>query len=112
MIYRELRRKDDVPDLLKFVPFFDWDRCKAARQELVSAFLTSRWAPGDLALTACRCDDVSRILNRTVKAHGGEDYLNRVSDDLARLPAACRDPVEKAIAAIRSYRTSKNDWSD
>lgn len=112
LIYRELRKKDDLPDLLKFVPFFDWDRCKAARQELVSAFLSSNWAPGDLALTACRCDDVGRILRRTAKAHGGEPYLGHISADLGRLPDGCRKPVEKTIAAIRSDRTSKYDWLD
>ena len=112
MIYRELRKKDEVPDLLKFIPFFDWDRCKAARQELVTAFMSSAWAPGDLALTACRCDDIGRILRRTAKANGGEGYLNRVADDLARLPDGCRVPVQKTVAAIREDGTSKYDWRD
>lgn len=38
----------DVPDLLKFVPFIDWDRCKSARREFVSAFMSSSRAPADL----------------------------------------------------------------
>lgn len=112
MIYRELRKKDEVPDLLKFMPFFDWDRCKAARHELVTAFMSSAWAPGDLALTACRCDDIGRILRRTAKANGGEEYLSRVAGDLSRLPDGCRVPIQKTVAAIRIDRTSKYDWRD
>ncbi len=102
IVYRELAKQDDVPDLLKLFPFFDWDRCKVARQELVSAFMSSKWAPGDLALTACRCEDVGKILRRTAKAHGGEAYLARVAADLSNLPDGCRKTVEKVISTIES----------
>ena len=112
LIYRELATKDDVPDLLKFVPFFDWDRCKAARQELVSAFMSSSWAPGDLALTACRCNDLGKILRRTAKAHGGNGYIRRVEADLARLPDSCRKPAVQTIRSIRSDWSSTLDWRD
>lgn len=112
LIYRELAKKDDVPDLLKFVPFFDWDRCKAARQELVSAFMSSSWAPGDLALTACRCNDLGKILRRTAKAYGGDGYIGRVAADLARLPDGCRKPAAQTISSIRSDWSSKFDWRD
>lgn len=111
-IYRELAKEDDVPDLLKFVPFFDWDRCKSARRELVSAFMSSAWAPGDLALTACRCGEVGKILRRTAKSYGGDTYIGRVMDDIWRLPADCRDTVEETILAIRSARSLKYDWRD
>jgi hypothetical protein len=112
LIYRELAKKDDVPDLLKLVPFFDWDRCKAARQELVSAFMSSSWAPGDLALTACRCNDLGKILRRTAKAYGGDGYIGRVAADLARLPEGCRKPAAQTISSIRSDWSSNFDWRD
>jgi GTPase-associated protein 1, N-terminal domain type 1 len=112
LIYRELAKKDDVPDLLKFIPFFDWDRCKAARQELVSAFLSSSWAPGDLALTACRCNDLGKILRRTAKSYGGDNYIVRVEADLSRLPDGCRKPAAQIISSIRSDWSSKFDWRD
>lgn len=73
VVYRELSAKDEVPDLLRFVPFLDWDKCKAARRELVEAFMTSpSWTPEDFALTAYQCMDMERIFNRTREAHGGE----------------------------------------
>lgn len=112
LIYRELAKKDEVPDLLKFVPFFDWDRCKAARHELVSAFMSSSWPPGDLALTACRCNDIGKILRRTAKAYGGDSYIGKVKADLARLPDGCRKPAEQVIASIRSDWSLKFDWRD
>jgi hypothetical protein len=111
-IYRELAKEDDVPDLLKFVPFWDWDRCKAARQELVSAFMSSSWPPGDLALTACRCSDVSRILRRTAKSYGGDSYIERISGDLGGLPANCRKTVNKTISTLKADWSAKYDWRD
>jgi hypothetical protein len=107
MIYRELKKRQDVPRLLKFVALFDWDRCKGAREELVSAFMSSSWPPSHLALTACRCSDIARILRRTAKADGGEAYLNRIVLDLARLPDDCRGSVETVIDSICSSRSSK-----
>ncbi|PWY53353.1 hypothetical protein [Pseudomonas sp. RW409] len=104
LIYRELAKDDDVPDLLKFVPFVDWDRCKTARHELVDAFMSSSWKPGDLALTACRCDDVVRIFKRVVKSNGGDKYLSRIEKDLGRLDDDGRRLVKRVIAEIRPDR--------
>ena len=112
VLYRELAKKDDVPDLLQFVPFFDWDRCKAARRELVFAFMSSDWAPGDLALTACRCDDVGKILRLVAKSYGGDIYIDRVAADIGRLPDSCRETVERSISRIKSDQSSKYDWRD
>lgn len=112
VVYRELAKNDDVPDLLRFVPFLDWDRCKAARRELVSAFISSSWAPGDLALTACRCDDVDRIMRRTAKSYGGYGYIDLVSADTERLPDGCRKSVERAISSIKSDARSMYAWRD
>jgi hypothetical protein len=112
IIYRELGKEHDVPALLKFLPFLDWDRCKAARQELVSAFMSSTWQPGDLALTACRCGDISRILRRTAKAYGGDVYINRLESDLKRSPNNCREQVSQTTSNIRSDWSSKYDWQD
>jgi len=112
-VYQELGRTNDVPDILKFIPFVDWDRCKSARYELVSAFLSSSiWAPADLALTSCRCGDIGKIFHRVAKSHGGEAYLNRVAGDLGQLPPECRNAAAKAIADIRSDRSLKYDWRD
>lgn len=110
VIYRELAKDDDVPSLLKFVPFYDWDRCKTARRELVDAFMSSSWSPGNLALTACRCRDATRILNRVAGSFGSEEYLARIEDDLGHLSDGDRRTVKRAIAEIRSGKSHKFDW--
>ncbi|SIR73769.1 hypothetical protein [Pseudomonas putida] len=99
-LYNELASSDDVPELLKFVPFFDWDRCKAARRELVEAFISSSWRPGDLALTAYRCSDVAKILECVNKSHGGGRYLSLVENDLDRLGKDVRKTVERIISQV------------
>jgi hypothetical protein len=110
MIYRELAKADDAPDLLMFFPFFDWDRRKTARRELVDAFMSSSWNAGDLALTACRCGEVDLILKRVAKSLGGEEYLARVESDLSRLNADDQRVVMHTVAEIRSDRSHKFDW--
>ena len=101
MVYRDLAQEDETPDLLKLMLFFDWDRRKVARQELVSAFLASSWSPSHLALTACRCSDVAKILRKAASSYGGDAYINRIASDLASLPVECRDSVVRTIDSIR-----------
>ena len=104
-VYRELARQNEVPDLFKFIPFLDWDRCKAARRDLVSAFVASPvWAPWHLALTGCLSSDVERILGRLPKSYGWEAYLERLSSELHHLPDNCRDQANEVIVSLRSGR--------
>ncbi|MHC8364044.1 GAP1-N1 domain-containing protein [Pseudomonas sp. LS2P72] len=106
-IYRELSKANDVPDLLKIFPFFDWDRCKAARIELVDAFMSSSWRAGDLAATACRCGDVAKILKQVAGSHGGEKYLTRIENDLDRLDDGGRHLIKNTAAQIRAEKSYK-----
>lgn len=104
LIYRELSKADEVPDLLNIFSFFDWDRCKTARRELVGAFMSSSWHAGDLALTAFRCHDIARILKLVAKSNGGEEYLARIEKDQYRLSDDDRGVVMRTIAEVRSGR--------
>ncbi|KQV53300.1 hypothetical protein ASC95_11160 [Pelomonas sp. Root1217] len=105
VVYRELASKDDVPDLVRFIPFLDWDRCKSARKELVDTFLVaSAWAPEDLALTAFLCLDLDRILGRVAESHGGDQYLAHVLVGSQRLPDGPRVATEAAIEGIRKAK--------
>ncbi|MDU9416279.1 hypothetical protein [Pseudomonas sp. zfem005] len=100
-LYRELARSNDVPDFLNFVPFFDWDRCKTARRELVDAFISSSWKPGDLALIAYHCNDVVKILEHVSKSYKGGEYLSLIENDLSRLNANGQEMVARTISGIR-----------
>lgn len=99
-IHRELAKADDVPDLFRFIPFLDWDRCKAARNELVDAFLSSSWHPRDLALTACRADEVARIFGRVARQPNGTAYIKRIALEALELPDKCRAEVQAEISHV------------
>lgn len=104
VVYRELAAREEVPDLLRFVPFLDWDKCKAARRELVEAFISSpAWAPEDFALTAYQCLDLDRIINRMFRTYGGDRYLDLVLAGADRLPPPCRDATVAAIHRVRGH---------
>ena len=108
VIYLELVRQDKGTNLLEQMLFLEWDRSKVARRRLVRAFLSSAvWTPSDLALTACRCSDVERILRRTMKSFGGRDYLDKIGEDLQSLPENCKELTTQAIVDIRSELSDK-----
>ncbi len=104
IVYREQAKSDDTSDFLRFIPFLEWDRCRAARHELVEAFMSSSWKAGNLALTACRCRDTTKILERVLWSSRGEEYLARIENDLGRLDDESRRLVKRTIAEIRSVR--------
>ncbi len=104
IVYRELSAQDEVPEILKFVPFLYWDKRKAARRELVDAFLSSSvWAPEDLALTAYLCMDLDRILGRVRNAYGGAKYFDQMLERSAKLPIECREAVQAAAERPPSF---------
>ena len=108
IIYLELVRQDKGANLLEQMLFLEWDQRKVARRRLVRAFLSSAvWTPSDLALTACRCSDVEKILRRTMKSFGGRDYLDKIGEDLLSLPESCKEHITQAIVDIRSELSDK-----
>ena len=108
-VHRELAKFDEIPDLLKFIPFFDWDRCKAVRHELVDAFMSSCWPPSDLAMIACRAGEVSRILRRIDNLHGGRIYIERLASELHKLPESCKITVENELSRRQNVRFSRHE---
>jgi hypothetical protein len=104
LVYNELVKLDDVTEILSLIPFFTFDQRKAARTQLVNAFLSSPvWAPGDLALTACLCSDTKKIFERIATSFKGTAYIDRISADLARLPPHFQKQVNLAIAEMHSW---------
>lgn len=113
VVYRELAKEDEVPDLLRFIPFFDWDRCKSARRELVDTFLRSRvWSPADFALAGLYSDDLPRFLRRMAKADDGGKYIARIEEGLYALPGEVRAVVSQTISNLHRDWPTKYDWRD
>lgn len=111
-IYRELAKADEVPEFFKFLPFMDWDRSKAARHELVDAFMSSSWPPHHLALAACRSNETVRIIRRIAKQRGGDTYIKRLTTEVDKLPEVCKKAIKSAISQVRSNPSANFDWRD
>ena len=99
-IYDGLRKGSDNFRLMKLFIFTGWDKCKIARKNLVRAFVTSKWPPVDLAITAFHSRDLSRILKRLLKEPRGSSYLAKIEKGAQRLEEAIREPIQKAIGKV------------
>ena len=103
LVHRELARVDGGSDFFIFMRFFHWDRCKTVRHELVDAFMSSCWPPSDLAVTACRTNEVAKILGHIGAQHGGTNYLKKIMSDIHAIPKYCGDLIESEF-----YKISKD----
>ena len=109
-IYNGLRKGSDNFRLMKLFIFTDWDKCKIARKNLVRAFVTSKWPPVDLAITAFHSRDLSRILKRLLKEPRGSSYLAKVEKGAQRLEEAIREPIQKAIEKAKNSGSFISDF--
>jgi hypothetical protein len=101
LVYRELQSEKDTPGWLSAFLFADWDRCKIARRDLVSAFIQSSWPPADLLVAALDTGDTQEVLYRLTREHRGEMYLSAIEQDLSRLPDAQRKAIRREIDTFR-----------
>jgi hypothetical protein len=108
--YQELAKSNDNPELKTLFFYFDWDRCKTARNEIVRAFMLSSWRPGNLAIIACRCGDMAKIFKQVARSYGGEEYLIRIKNDLSQLADDDRNQVKNLITEILADKSSEFSW--
>ena len=96
-VYDELRNGKHLFLLGEFFDFFDWDRCKVARRELVRAFMKSHWPPVDLAIVADRSGDLVRVLRRVLKEPKGQKYMRRIGEGAMHIAG---DDGERILSAL------------
>ena len=108
-IYDGLRKDREKFGLKNFISFVDWDKCRIARKDLIRAFMTSKWPPVDLAITAFRACELSKFLKRLLKEPDGPSYLAKVEKGAKRLEEVIRKPILKAIKEVRNSRSSIPD---
>lgn len=108
LVFRELQNVADVPAIMRFVPFLYLDRRGPAIDELIDAFMSSSWNPGDLALIAFRCSESSSVLKRVARTPGGENYLEKMLMDLDRLESDCRTMTRRLISEIQNEHHRRN----
>jgi len=117
VVYAQLLRSKDendfklIPALLKlpFTFFADWDRAKAARRDLVEAFLRSSWPPADLLLAGLKAGIGDKILRRVSRSYVGNQYISAIEQDSYRLPPSIQTRLKTTILNFQTNLKS-NDW--
>jgi hypothetical protein len=62
--------------------YFDWDKAKTLRKEVLNSFVGSCWAPEDLAFLASKCQILRKVIHRLQRKWGGDDYIRRMMNGL------------------------------
>jgi len=83
--------------------YFDWDKGKKLRKDLIECFMSSSWPPEYLALTASRCQILRKVFNRLRKKWGGDEYLKTVVEGLKS-----RD-TQEALSVLRELSVIMDD---
>jgi hypothetical protein len=108
-VYFELLRSTGEEDfrrlpsllLLPLSIFYDWDRAKSARNEIVDAYLHSSWPPADLLLTSIAVGTQNETLHRLAGTHRGREYLGAIDRDSHRLTPAQFAEVQDCLSRSR-----------
>ncbi|MEZ4447894.1 MAG: hypothetical protein R3B09_00355 [Nannocystaceae bacterium] len=82
--------------------FFDWDKGKELRRELVNAFCRSDWSPGELFLAVSDVHLRQKVFKRLLRKSGGERYARAALDDLEK---RAQPEVETIIRHLREMLT-------
>ncbi|MGF6721290.1 hypothetical protein P3T43_000631 [Paraburkholderia sp. GAS41] len=80
-VYEHLRNSETASSMFSFFSFYDWDKCKIARKDLVSAFISSVWPPADLLRIADEVMEVESIHRILGKAPNGKEFLAQALAD-------------------------------
>lgn len=108
-VYAELLRStgdDDfsrLPALLALPLsfFYDWDRAKHARHELVDAYLFSSWPPADLLLTSISAGIQDQTLRRLARTYRGSEYMAAIDRDSHRLEPRQFSQIQDCLSRVR-----------
>ncbi|WP_269139693.1 hypothetical protein [Burkholderia stagnalis] len=104
VVYDEVRIGNDPPYFFSSISFFDWDKCKTLRRELVRAFMNSQWPSIDLLFSAHFAGDLSAILRVIRRQWGGREYLLTADRAVEQCDEPLRSYFHKEISIAESFR--------
>jgi hypothetical protein len=58
--------------------YFDWDKAKKLRKNVIDAYMASCWPADDLALVAAKCQILRKVIHRLQRKWGGDDYIHKM----------------------------------
>lgn len=80
--------------------YFDWDKAKKLRKDVIDAYVASCWPAEDLAIVAVRCQILRKVIHRLQRNWGGDDYIRRMLKGLQASTAAEATSVGAEISGM------------
>lgn len=102
VVHESLRKNRRSPDIFSLIFFLYWDKCKAARQELVESFMKSDWPVTDLLLIALEIKEVHSILKLIGENSGANEYFEKLEESLDLLPDAAQSKIRSSLQKVLS----------
>ena len=102
VVHESLRKSRRSPDLISLIFFLYWDKCKAARQELVESFMKSDWPITNLLLIAIEIKEVYSILKLIGENQGANEYFQKLEESIDLLPDAARSKIRSSLRKLLS----------
>lgn len=62
--------------------YFDWDKAKKLRKDLIETYMSSNWPPEELALIAARCKILRKVIHRIQRRWRGDEYIKKMMGGL------------------------------
>ncbi len=80
--------------------YFDWDKAKKLRKDIVDAYMSSCWPPEELALIGAKCQLLRKFFSRLYRKRGGDKYLARMLEGLEVLGTSEAISVLSELSSI------------
>ncbi len=109
-VYEVAGSKESSVDVDALFSFFDWDRAKALRIELINAYLRSSWPSGDLMVVAERAGIGRKVLKRLSREHRGDEFMDRMKLDLGGRRDAEGARALRAILEFERNPPNRYEW--
>jgi hypothetical protein len=90
--------------------YFDWDKAKKLRKDVIDTYVSSYWPPEELALIASRCKILRKVIHRLQRKWGGDEYLKKMSEGLGNLKTAEAQAVRSELSAIMNDPDFFEPW--
>jgi hypothetical protein len=83
--------------------YFEWDKAKKLRKDLIAAYVSSCWPPEDLAWIAAKCQILRKVFNRLRRKWNSDEYIQQMVEGLK-----CGNTTE-SLALWQDLSTMMND---
>lgn len=90
--------------------YFDWDKAKKLRKDVIDSYLASSWPPEELALIAFKCRVLRKVIHRLQRKRSGDEYIRKMSEGLGNIKTAEAQAVKVELSAILSDPDFFEPW--